>query len=198
MQAYDLKFYQVSGWQNSMTGAADTSYDIAAETAAGATPTMEQARRMLRTLLADRFRLKLHSETKELPVYALVLDRNGPKLKEAVSGATFPIEFNLGIKGSITARKESMPQFASFLMNEVQRPVFDKTGLAGYYAFMLDWTRDHAIQIPGLPADADTAADSGGPSIFTALQEQLGLKLESQKAPIDVLVIDHAERPSEN
>jgi uncharacterized protein (TIGR03435 family) len=197
MQAYDVKLYQVSGWENWLTEA-NTSYDIAAEAASGTTPTIEQARRMLQTLLADRFQLKLHHETKELPVYALIVDKNGPKLKESSTEAKTSMSFDLGIKGSITAQKVSMSQLASFLMNDVERPVFDKTGLAGNYAFRLDWIRDHAIQIPGLPPEEDPAPDSGGPSIFTALQEQLGLKLESQKAPIDLLVVDHAGRPSEN
>lgn len=197
MQAYDVKFYQISGWQDWLTEA-NTSYDILAEAESGTTPTMEQAKEMLKTLLADRFQFKLHHELKELPVYALILDKNGPKLKEGVADAKYAVMLSMGVKGTITAQKLSMSDFASALSNQMGRPVLDKTGLSGDYAFKLEWTRDQAQQIPGLPADADPAPDSSGPSIFAALQEQLGLKLESQKAPIDLLVVDHAERPSEN
>jgi len=133
----------------------------------------------------------------------LVLDKNGPKLKESASDAKTSIRFSMGgIKGSLTASKESMTRFALYLSNELGRPVLDKTSLTGIYDFTLQWTRDQNQQIGGgttPAADSSTVSpDSNAPSMFTAVQEQLGLKLTSQRSLIDILVIEHAARPSEN
>jgi uncharacterized protein (TIGR03435 family) len=153
---------------------------------------LAKTRQRLQTLLADRFQLRLRRETKELPVYALVAGKNGPKLREADEQGAM----SLG-RGRITARKASMERLAENLGNQLGRTVVDRTGLEGNFAFELEWTPD-----PGQPLDlldpSPAPADPSGPSIFTALQEQLGLKLEPQKDPVEILIIDHVEKPSEN
>lgn len=173
---------------------------------------------MLQTLLADRFNLKAHTETKELPVYALVVAKNGPEIQEAKPGDTYPDGFkgagpdgrggtgliHMG-PGQITGQGIPIASLAVVLTQKVGRTVLDKTGLTGKYDFTLKWTPEE-IQAPmskgveggGQGPDSASHADSSGPSIFTAIQEQLGLKLESQKGPVESLVIDHVERPSAN
>ena len=140
---------------------------------------------MLQALLADRFKLTLHHETKELPLYALTVTRNGPKFKTADSES---MSINAGRTNKHVEANINMRRLVEFLSAEVDRPVLDKTGLAGLYGITLDWAVDN------LPT-----ATATGPSLFTALQEQLGLKLESAKGPVDTLVVDHANRtPTDN
>jgi uncharacterized protein (TIGR03435 family) len=188
--AYDVKTYQVSGGP-SWAGDSATTFDIEAK--AEGTPTTDQAHVMLRSLLADRFQLKLRRETKDLPVYDLVIAKNGPKMKESAADA----QGSQSMRGTpagprrMTYTKMTMERFVSGLANDAGRPVIDKTGLTGNYDFTLEYTPDGTPQ--GNQADA-----ANGPSIFTALEEQLGLKLEPSKAPTEILVIDHAEKPSEN
>ena len=173
-----------------------------------------QARLMLQSMLADRFKLALHHEMKELPVYVLVLAKNGSKLHEsadtpdapAPSGPPAPNEpqrrhtLRMNGPGNVSAIAQNLDILADVLSHQLGRPVLNQTGLKGNYDFTLKWTPDMAHrQMPGgTPGDAAPPPDVSGPSIFTALQEQLGLKLESQKGPEDTLVIDHVERPSEN
>jgi uncharacterized protein (TIGR03435 family) len=137
-----------------------------------------QRAEMMRSLLTDRFKLVVHIETKELPIYDLIVDKNGPKLQESspnqqrsFSGRTF------------RARAVTIPFLADRLSVRLQRTVVDKTGLTGKYDFDLS---------------LDLSDPSGVPSLFPALQEQLGLKLVPTKGPVQTLVIDHVERPSEN
>jgi uncharacterized protein (TIGR03435 family) len=144
---------------------------------------------MLQALLTDRFKLSLHRESKEMSVYALVAGKNGPKVKTAESASGISSHSDGGpIHVSATV---GMDGFANYLSQRLDRPVLDQTGLKGLFEIKLDWSPD-SIQRPGANDDLQ------GPSIFTALQEQLGLKLEGRKAPVEVLVIDHAEMPSEN
>jgi uncharacterized protein (TIGR03435 family) len=142
---------------------------------------------MLRALLADRFKLAVHTETREMPIYVLVVAKGGSKLvKSNVSGTTINTgRSRITIKGS----DNSLALLTYDLAWRLGRPVIDQTGLAGRYEFDLKWTEDDA---------AASAPDSGGPSLFTAIQEQLGLKLEPTKGSVPVLVIDHAEQASEN
>ena len=171
---------------------------------------------MMQMLLADRFKLKVHQETKELAIYALIVAKNGPKLHEAKPGDTYPN----GLKGpdarsgagmmfggreGLTAQGVPIANLVRHLSLQLGRTVIDKTGLAGKYDFTLKWTPDEIRSSmfkgpeSGPPGPASTAfSDSSGPSLFTALEEQLGLKLESQKGPVEIVVIDHVERPSEN
>ncbi len=146
----------------------------------------EQSEPMLRAMLADRFKLKVHEETRVLPVYALVVAKSGFKLKQSQAPvALYGMVTNRGRiyihGGPIGAR------FIVGLSNFTGRVVVDKTGLTGWYDIDLKWTPDE-----------DLAAGASGPTLFTALEEQLGLKLISDKAPVDVLVVDHIERPTEN
>jgi uncharacterized protein (TIGR03435 family) len=176
--------------------------------------TPEQRRSMLQPALADRFKLKVHTETKQLPVYEIVLAKGGSKLKEATAGDTYAN----GIKGpdgvgrggmmrfgpgQLTAQAVPMTSLTNMLSQQLHRTVLDKTGLTGKYDLELNWTPDQGADPmfkgpEGSPQRGDAAPDSSGPSIFTALQEQLGLKLQSAKGPVETLVIDHVEMPSEN
>jgi uncharacterized protein (TIGR03435 family) len=140
---------------------------------------------MLQALLADRFKLKVHHINKDLPVYNLVVGKNGPKLKESGAGAKFSMVTRTGKQSNrITASHATMTNLLSQLYF-AGRPVFDKTGLTGAYDFEIEF------------ADP-SATDSSSPSLFTAVQEQLGLKLEPGVAPFDTIVIDHAEKPDAN
>jgi uncharacterized protein (TIGR03435 family) len=183
--AYHRERYQISGAQAWMDS---ERYDILANAPGEVAPSPENGRLMLQALLADRFHLQIHMETKESSIYGLVIGKNGPKLKESTAD-----EYSQTASGVRTAlmtfSKATMEQLANNLSHSVGRPVLDKTGLRGFYDFKLNWTPDF-----GTPP----APDSNGVDIFTALQEQLGLKLEPQRAPIEFIVIDHAEKPSEN
>jgi bla regulator protein blaR1 len=150
--------------------------------------------RMLQALLADRFKLVVHTETKEFPVYVLTLAKNGPKIHEAKPGDTYQdgyklpngkpsgAGFNSDDEGKVSAQGVTTENFAQWLSRQVGRTVIDKTGLMGRYDFALSWTKD----------------DDDSTTILDAIQQQLGLKLESGKGPLEVIVIEHAEKPSVN
>lgn len=160
---------------------------------------------MLQALLEDRFKLKIRREPREIPVYALKVAKGGFKLKPLKEGSCATIEAPLGIpvpvrcgvfieprRGALYFHGVSMDLFAMDL--SIDRPVIDRTGIAGIYDFRLDYTPDEVAPTPpGASLD-----DPTGPSIFTAVEQQLGLKLEPAKGPGESLVIDHVERPSEN
>jgi uncharacterized protein (TIGR03435 family) len=167
----------------------------------------DQYRLMVQSLLADRFKLKVSMREKVLPVYAMVVAGNGPKLTAATSGTQHMPWLWGGSRGELHAASVSMDFFAGWLSGRADaggRVVVDKTGLKGIYDFTLKWTpMDSAA---GSTADSNAGAqtavghatDATGPSLLTALEEQLGLKLEPQKAPVGVLVLDHVEEPSPN
>jgi uncharacterized protein (TIGR03435 family) len=150
----------------------------------------EQVRHMLERLLYDRFHLKLRREMRDTSVYALVEAKGGPKLKESSPDAVAGLYLTGKQTIQITTKKGGMEQLVDELSANLDRPVLNKTGLTGDYDYSLEW----APERDGRPAPEEINA----PSIFTALREQLGLKLEPQKAAIEVLVIDSAEKPSEN
>lgn len=155
-------------------------------------------RQMLQRLLADRFKLTFHWETREFPVYALVTAKNGPKIERAKNAEASPSVSRSN--GNLTAKSVTMEKLVqtltTALARQLGRVVVDKTGLEGKYDLTLAWSQDErSAEMTDLP---DEDAASPGPSIFTAVQEQLGLKLESTKAPVETLVIDHIEQPSEN
>lgn len=182
--AYNIRGAQVvggPGWVRS------EQYDVIGKAEGEATRSVEQFRPMLQALLADRFKLAMHREMRELPVYVLALGKNGPKMV-AVDGADPGPMSSSGTPGHLSAPKLSMARLAGFLtgMPELRNLVLDETGLTGTYTFNLEWSPENG------------RAPSGGPSLFTALQEQLGLKVESGKRPVEHLVIDHVEKPSEN
>ena len=153
-----------------------------------------QMQAMFQQLLADRFKLAVHWETRELPVYALAVAKSGPKLQVSTKPGSGTSSGN----GLFTAEGMTLAEIAQSLTQELAtelgRVIIDKTGIAGRYDVTLKWTPE----TNGAPADNGTEDAGSGPSIFTALQEQLGLKLESTKGPVQVLVIDHVEMPSEN
>lgn len=219
-QAYGVSDYFLSGlpdWLNA------EHYDVEAKMETSVADrlsklTPEQLKlarqQMLQSLLVDRFNLKVHRETKDASVYFLTVGKNGPKLQDAKTGnalavnadgtpARSRIQIGTAKGGAEEAQAFStdMKTLVDFLTRQLSRPVQDKTGLTGAYDFTLDWTPDsdtapttftpaspNAVPLPGIP----------GASLFAALQQQLGLKLEPGKSPIEMIVIDHVERPSGN
>jgi uncharacterized protein (TIGR03435 family) len=167
---------------------------------------------MMQDLLADRFGLKVHTETKELPVFVLTIAKSGMKFHASVPvpsstpGAPPEPHTSMNVRWSsksidLAATNQTIDTLISWLARQTElesRPVLDKTGLSGTFDYSVQWTPESmsARSKAGDPAAA--ADDPSGPSLFTALQDQLGLKLESQKAPVEILVIDHVEPPSAN
>jgi uncharacterized protein (TIGR03435 family) len=230
MRAYNLQSFQIAGpaWMDSQR------FDIIAKVPDGATK--EDARIMFQNLLADRFRLKLHKESKEAPIYELVVAQGGIKIKEAAQTVTTPAEGaggpppgppprgkdgllrtphgQLGIQAMLNGRMRmqgdavSMDRLTDILGMTLGRPVLDKTGLMGAYDVILDFSPEGMGPGPkgpapgaggGNPAEAPRDSNDSGPTIFTALQSQLGLKLESRKGPVDLLVVDSVKKmPTEN
>lgn len=162
---------------------------------------------MLQSFLIDRLKLTIHHESKDLPTYSLVIAKNGPKIQETKPDPATPnVPVRRGGPSIRASRTGSGPMtltvlhcasedLASVFVPHVGRTVVDRTGLSAIYDFTLQFTPDDGTAVPGA---GSSAADPTAPSIFTAIQEQLGLKLESGKAPVDVIVIDHVERPLGN
>jgi uncharacterized protein (TIGR03435 family) len=149
---------------------------------------------MLQAVLAERFQMKVHQEDREAPIYALIVAKNGSKLKEATEAGADSLNVE---RGQIIGHSLSLQELAKGLTGgNTGRVVVDRTGLTGKYDFTLTWTPDQGAAPPG--PDGGATENVPGPSIFTAIQEQLGLKLEPAKGPVKTLVIDHIERPSAN
>src|ERR1051326_4113449 len=147
---------------------------------------------MMRTLLADRFQVKLHRETHQMPVYWLTVDKKGRKMNPSGEGKGGRVRNG---KGLLEADDLTMPMLARWLEQAMERPVVDRTGLSGGYNVRLKWT----VGVGEVGYDpSEAAVDSGLPTLFTAIQENLGLRLESGRGPIEVVVIDRAEKPSDN
>jgi uncharacterized protein (TIGR03435 family) len=219
VQAYGVRQYQISGGPSWLTS---DFYDVEAKmepSVADALKTLgpDQLRmaqhQMLQALLADRFALKVRSGTKDGPVYFLVVGKNGSKLTDAKSDAAHQLEGpdGGGITGVIVLERRTadgtkvkatsvnIPYLARYFSQLLRRPVLDKTGLTGVYDFTLDFVPDAGLAPVSSTADDNTLpADPGGASIFTAIQQQLGLKLEPGRGQVETLVIDHVERPSGN
>jgi uncharacterized protein (TIGR03435 family) len=188
MAAWGLKDYQVStpAWMN------DERYDLTATMPAGTPP--HEVLLMLQALLVDRFKLATHRESRELAVYALVVDKGGVKLKPAEG---FGSSVSSSPKGRSMRANVTMKSFAGTLSSLMDRPVVDMTGLTGGFHIELEWAPDEIRPNPG-GNEAGTGDGAPGPSIYTALRE-VGLKLETRKAPVEVLVADRAEKvPVEN
>ena len=190
--AYNVRDDQISGgpaWMDS------ERYEVLAKPAEGGDPREDERfiRRRTESLLADRFHLTFHRDSKELPVYVLLVAKNGPKGLRQSSQSTMDFVNN---GHHLNCQHVSMAVFArQFLANQIGRSVTDKTGIDGNFDFTLDWSPDDA---PGGPSPAGGTPTLQFPPLFLALQEQLGLRLEQQKGPVEVLVIDRAERPAEN
>jgi uncharacterized protein (TIGR03435 family) len=184
--AYDVRAFQISGGAKWID---NDRFDIDARLTTSDAPhstlmrqDQSNAAEALRNLLTDRFQLTLHPETREQPVFALVVAKAGPKLQEATESESFIRKTG---RGSIKGQAVALRLLVLNLANELGRTVVDKTGLSGKYSFELKW-------------DPSIAPDPSDPSLFAALQEQLGLRLESQKGVVKVLVIDRAEKPAAN
>lgn len=188
--AFAVKDYQIAGapaWVDR------EGFDIAAKTAAPAAPGELQS--LLRQLLADRFQLAAHRETRQLPVYLLAVAKSGSKLTAHNDGA------GSGTRkacGHLAGTRLTLDTIATVLSRQFDREVLNRANLPGKYDFRLDWTPDSGP----CPAPADGLAappsQSDGTSIFTAIQEQLGLRLEPSKGPVDILIVDRIQRPSPN
>jgi uncharacterized protein (TIGR03435 family) len=163
-------------------------YDIIARTSAQAT--QAELRIMLQALLGERFKLSTHRETKEAAIYALMPARNGPKLKRSNGDQQLPVIF--APPARLLGQGSTMQALALALRRPSGRTVVDQTGIDGTFDFTLTWSPDTNVR----SVDGGEVADAGanGPSIFTALQEQLGLRLEPRKRQIEQLVVDHAEK----
>ncbi len=189
MYAYNIERYQLA-FASPKFAFDDVYFDIVAKAEGDAAPTKEAFRQMLQTLLADRFKLKIHHEMREVQVFALVVGKNGPKFKESAPDTQSSGRHTMNGRNQImTLTKVTMEDVVQSLTVYTGRPVLDKTGLTGSYDVRMEATPSFRINNNPDPADI---------SVFEAIQEQLGLKLEPQKAMIDVLVVDHAEKPSGN
>ena len=195
VNAYHLMIDQVAGlpgWADSDTFDIEAKMDEESASALEKLPNKEKYHQqdlMLQELLADRFKLKVHRETKDLPVYALVVAKGGLKIKESPDATDGSYSMRMGPTGGwqIDGPGIAIGSLTISLTNEVGRTIVDKTGLTGKYDITLKWT----------PEWQQGTADSG-PSIFAALEEQLGLKLESTKGPVGTIVVDHVEKPQQN
>jgi uncharacterized protein (TIGR03435 family) len=202
MTAYSIEPWQVSGgpeWTHPSGMSTDDRFVVNAKAASAVGRT--ETRRMLQALLADRFRLRIHRISKTQTVYDLVVAKNGLKIREIAAADYASNLVTRCCRGGMYVERTTMPDFAaSFTMLGVHTTVHDKTGLKGVYKFELHWTpevfRSGDQQDSG--AGGEPAFDWDGPSLFTALRDQLGLTLEARKGSVEVLVIDRADRPSEN
>jgi uncharacterized protein (TIGR03435 family) len=211
--AYSVSTYQIFGDPSLLEGQGYTT-----DASAGRPADTPELRVMLQTALEDIFKLKYHHETRELPIYTLSVAKPsvlGPGLTPDAIGdcaaATSPQSptdanraigvpvngpcgnVNLNPTGSIKGYRGRVAQLVDRLSTVLGRPVVDKTGLDGLFDISLTWTPDPTSGVPANPF-----VDPNGPSLFTAIQEQLGLKLQSSRGPVDVIVVDHAEKPGGN
>jgi uncharacterized protein (TIGR03435 family) len=193
--AYDIRGDRLFGkpkWLDSV------HYDIAAKAGESLSPGLLQ--RMMQSLLATRFQLAIHRETRELPLYAMVVGKNGARLHlSEASGDPGQNPFSMTARGHLTGSQVTTAMLANVLSNQLGHSVQDQTGLKGVFDFKLEWEPDvdaESTGVDGAPLSTDTRS---GPSIFTAIEEQLGFKLEPHKGPVEVIVIDHVEStPTEN
>lgn len=178
-------------------------YDLDGIPDAEGDPSEAQQQIMLQKLLADRFALKFHHEQRELSAYVITVAKGGPKLTKSTAAPDDPDGFNYRKLGELTVRNLTIAGFAMWMQaSAMDRPVVDKTGLTDRYDFKLSWTPDGSqfeqFRGTGWTAPPTTEDPNAPPSLYTAIQEQLGLKMDAVKTPVDVIVIDHVEKPSAN
>jgi uncharacterized protein (TIGR03435 family) len=192
---YDVDNRQVSNVPKALDS---ERYDVVGKAEKPLTPASTETKQMVQALLTERFQLKIHRETKEIPIYVMTVAKGGPKMKvrtEGDGGAPTSLLFR---GANVPGRNATMGMLAGGLQKLVlDRPVVDKTGLTGRYDFDLSWRPD-GTQFGGRGGTLPAASDPDRPDIFTALQEQLGVKLDAQKGPGEVIVVDSAEKPSDN
>ena len=197
MTAYDAQGFRIVGGPEWVVS---RRWDVEAKPDRVVSP--NQLRPMLRSLLEDRFQLRTHVEARQLPVYELSVDRKGSKVQRAKESET-NADVRVGT-GLIQLTKATAATFASQLSYALGRPVIDKTNLAGEFNFALEWTpepgEDDGPTTSGLPpaTPVEPASTQDGPSIFPAIQQQLGLRLKSARGLVDVIVIDQVHMPADN
>jgi uncharacterized protein (TIGR03435 family) len=184
--AYDIKDYQVTGipgWGDSVI------YAVTAKTPGEEIPTQEQVRPMFQALLADRFQLKLHHDTKEIPVFHLTISKPSPAFKPAGPDETFSWKLTPDADKNVRSKatKESIGDFVQLVGASTDRPVIDKTGVTGFIDYEIVFSEEGAV-----------SRDDVNVRILDAVKKQLGMKLEPAKDKVDVLVVDHVEKASEN
>ena len=193
--AYDLNAVEISGgpeWVGS------EHFDIVAVTPGDVRPARVEQMAMLRSLLAERFKLTFHREAKEFSIYELQVAKGGAKLKASSAAADVPPVVGPGVvypqKIELPGRNASMADFVAVMQRAIlDRPVVDETGLTGRYDFDLVWAPDETQFGGGVPV---ASADAPSPPLFTAMQEELGLRLEATRGMVQALVVDKVERPS--
>jgi uncharacterized protein (TIGR03435 family) len=190
-------------------------YDVDAKIAPEAAATLEQMpeeqrrRQMnlrLQALLADRLKLKLHFETRQEPIFAIVTGKNGSKLTPAAPSADNQLGQGISVRynaqsAQMTAKGATLANLANWLTGYSEmggQTVVDQTGLTQRYDFVLNWTPERSFANGQQGGEPESPADTGGPALFTALQEQLGLRLVNTKGPVEIIVVDSIERPTEN
>jgi uncharacterized protein (TIGR03435 family) len=178
-------------------------FDVEGVPNAEGKPNRKQLESMVQGLLANRFKLLTHQDKRELAVYALTVGKNGPRFTKSAADQNAPSGYGFGPLGTMTVMNMTMAAFASAMQRTVlDKPMVDQTGLVDRYDFTLKWTPDDSqfIQIRGTGINVPSGGDDpdAPPELYTAIQEQLGLKLEAVKALADVIVVDHAEKPSAN
>ena len=192
MLAYDVQDSQISGGPGWFT---TEKWDVEARSDNGAAHTAEETRRMLQTLLSDRFALSIHREMQQRPAYVLTVAKSGPKIQPKTEIGRTNIQVT---SNSVHLESGELARLAQVLSTALGRPVLDRTGLTGLYDLLLQWD-DAPVREGGVPGlDPSVAPGNSFGSIFSAIQEQLGLRLESRQAPVEVVVIDSIERPSPN
>ncbi len=193
--AYDVRTFQVEGrpkWADAAKYDVDATPGTRPPGASGPPPGWTNVRLKVQALLKDRFQLQLHRETRIAPIYSLSVAKGGIKLS-VLSATGNPHRGIAAGQGSMLGEAASMADLTTKLSRLLARPVVNNTGLEGNYDFKLEWTPDSGPSAPDQPVESPL-----GPSLFSALQQQLGLRLEATKGPVDILVIDRAEKPSEN
>ncbi|MGC1872630.1 MAG: TIGR03435 family protein [Acidobacteriaceae bacterium] len=195
--AYDLQANQVvgaAGWMST------DKYDIVAKPDAPGAPSDKQWKGMLQKLLADRFQLKFHSQSKEMSAYVLTVAKNGPKLTKSDGDPNGLPGLFFHQLGQLYVQNATMDDFTQLMQAVVlDRPVVNQTGIKNRWNFVLKWTPDESqFGGMGMKVPPPSNAADAPPPLFTAIQEQIGLKLEARKAPVGVIVIDHVEKPSAN
>jgi len=189
--AYGLQEQEIAGGPKWL---ATQKFDLVGDPETQTRPSADEFKKMVQNLLADRFRLTAHRETRDLSVYEIVPAKGGAKLTRSTRPPDgVPV---VGYSpGRLTAGNATIADFATFLQRYVtDRPVFDGTGITGKYDLALRWTPDDTQTEPGRQTDDNSAF----PGLFTAIEEQLGLKLQEEKRPAQVFVIDHVDMPTEN
>lgn len=190
-EAYHVYDFQISGgikWLDS------DRYDVEAKAGGGAIPTRAQLREMLRNLLAERFGLVVRQEEREMAALILEPAKSGPKIQPAKEPDSTPI-FRVFQRRQITAANAPLDYLTEALNVLLGKPVLDRTGLTGTFDYKLEWAPDE-VQVQSQEAPAQT--DGSMPSLSAALQQQLGLKLVAQRAPVETIVVERAEKPAAN